>query len=139
MKILKIHSLEKGWQETDEMILHSVMQLLVDYVEKQKPGEVVDWSWQDDRTEAWEAIQDTYDWWVNRRPARVDPLDGIDTPDDYFTFDEPDEHGNRLVIWGDYPEIHEAYLNATKIEQKWYEEDTNMIQRVVGIRGYLWT
>ena len=89
MKILKIHSLEKGWQETDEMILHSVMQLLVDYVEKQKPGEVVDWSWRDDYAEAWDVIQDTYDWWVNRRPARVDPLDGIDSPDDYFTLGKP--------------------------------------------------
>lgn len=139
MKYLKISTLNKGWQETDEMILHAVMQLLVDYVEKQMPDQIVDWTSDDQHIHAWDVIQDTYDWWVNRRPARVDPLQNIELPNDYMMFSEPDERGNRLVLWGDYPETHQALLNASKLEQEWYEEDTNFLLDVIKIRHMLWT
>ena len=44
MKILKIHSLEKGWCDKDHVMLHSVFQLLVDFVEQEKPDQIVDWN-----------------------------------------------------------------------------------------------
>jgi len=32
MKNLKIHTLEKGWQDRDEIMLHALFQILVDFV-----------------------------------------------------------------------------------------------------------
>lgn len=139
MKYLKISTLNKGWQETDEMMLHAVMQLLVDYVEKQKPDQVIDWSSDKDHVDAWTTIMLVYTWWKYTRPERVDPLDEIEVPDDYMTIGEPDENGNCPAIWGDYPEIHAAMAVANKIEQDWYEEDTEMMLRIVKIRHMLWT
>ena len=139
MKYLKISTLDKGWQETDEMMLHAVMQLLVDYVEKQMPDQIVDWTSDDQHIHAWDVIKDTYDWWVNRRPARVDPLQNIELPDDYMMFSEPDERGNSLVLWGDYPETRQALLDAGRLEQERYEEDTSFLLDVIKIRHMLWT
>lgn len=107
--------------------------------EKQEPDKYIDWAWCEEHQVAWEVIQDTYDWWVNRRPNRVDPLDGIDVPDDYMTIGEPDDKGHCYAVWGDYPEIHAAMAVANKIEQDWYEEDTEMMLRIVKIRHMLWT
>jgi len=42
MKYLKIHSLEKGWHDKDEILLHAAFQLLVDFVDQEKPDKIID-------------------------------------------------------------------------------------------------
>ncbi|MBF0548584.1 MAG: hypothetical protein HQM08_29405 [Candidatus Riflebacteria bacterium] len=44
MKLLKIYSLEKGWCDKDEVLLHAAFQLLADFMEKEKPGQIIDWN-----------------------------------------------------------------------------------------------
>lgn len=44
MKILKIHTLEKGWCDRDQIMLHAAFQLLVDFVERENPDQIVDWN-----------------------------------------------------------------------------------------------
>jgi len=44
MKVLKIHTLEKGWCDKDYVMLHAMFQLLVDFVEQEKPDQIVDWN-----------------------------------------------------------------------------------------------
>ena len=44
MKYLKIHSLEKGWRDRDSIMLHAAFQILVDFVELEEPGKIVDWN-----------------------------------------------------------------------------------------------
>jgi len=44
MKYLKIQTLEKGWHDKDEIFLHAAFQLLVDFVEREDPGKIVDWN-----------------------------------------------------------------------------------------------
>lgn len=39
MKILKIHTLDKGWCDKDYIMLHAAFQILVDFVEKEKPDQ----------------------------------------------------------------------------------------------------
>ena len=40
MKYLKIHTLKKGWRDRDSIMLHAAFQILVDFVELEKPGEI---------------------------------------------------------------------------------------------------
>ena len=42
--MLRIQTLEKGWCDKDRVMLHAAFQLLVDFLEKEKPDEIVDWS-----------------------------------------------------------------------------------------------
>ena len=41
MKYLKIKTLEKGWHDKDEVLLHAAFQLLTDFVEQEKPEETI--------------------------------------------------------------------------------------------------
>ena len=43
MKVLKIHTLEKGWCDKDYVMIHAVFQILVDFIEQEKPDQIV-WS-----------------------------------------------------------------------------------------------
>ena len=43
MKRLKITTLDKGWHDKDEVLLHAAFQLLADFVEKEQPEKIVDW------------------------------------------------------------------------------------------------
>ena len=74
MRYLKIHTLEKGWCDKDYIMLHAVFQLLVDFVEKEKPAKMIDWNWDATHRKAWKEIMSLYKWWKKERPARKDPL-----------------------------------------------------------------
>jgi hypothetical protein len=42
MKVLKIHTLTQGeWYDRDESLLHAAFQLLVDFMEQERPGEII--------------------------------------------------------------------------------------------------
>ena len=43
MKRLKISTLDKGWHDKDEVLLHAAFQLLADFVEGERPEKIVDW------------------------------------------------------------------------------------------------
>ena len=43
MKRLKIATLDKGWHDKDEILLHAAFQLLADFVEQEHPEKIVDW------------------------------------------------------------------------------------------------
>lgn len=40
MKILKIHALERGWHDKDEILLPAAFQLLVDFIEQEHPDRI---------------------------------------------------------------------------------------------------
>ncbi len=75
MKYLKINTLEKGWQDQDKIMLHAAFQTLVDFVELEKPDEIVDWNADETHRQIWKEICELYKWWKTKRPARKSPLD----------------------------------------------------------------
>ena len=56
MKYLKIHTLKKGWQDHDSIMLHAAFQILADFIELEKPDEIVDWNSDDSHKKAWKEI-----------------------------------------------------------------------------------
>jgi hypothetical protein len=75
MKILKIHTLEKGWHDRDEVLLHAAFQILVDFVEQEQPEKIIDWNATEDHRRVWKEIRSLYRWWTRTRLARHSPLD----------------------------------------------------------------
>jgi hypothetical protein len=57
MKILKIHTLEKDWCDKDYAMIHAVFQLLADFVEEEKPDQIVDWNSDPEHKRAWSKIR----------------------------------------------------------------------------------
>lgn len=62
MTYLKIQTLDKGWHDKDEVLLHAAFQLFVDFVEKERPDKIVDWNANDLHRHARKEIKSLYKW-----------------------------------------------------------------------------
>jgi hypothetical protein len=142
MKLLKITTLEKGWLDRDEVLLHAAFQILVDFVRGERPEEVIDWSADKAHQRAWKEIKSLYRWWTETRPARRSPLD-----DEKIA--RPPRRSVKIpgteltrVLTPDrrkYADYYRALRKHSQLEEKWYEEDQRNLHRLIEIRSYLWT
>lgn len=79
-----------------------------------------------------------YDWWTNIRPNRKDI--------DFNRQNEIDEVDIEEILSGkfknDNPELYKDYFENIsdnhKLDEKWHEEDTEMLIRLIKIRRTLW-
>jgi len=142
MKYLKIETLEKGWHDKDEILLHVAFQILTDFIEQETPEAIVDWNANELHKKAWKEIKSLYKWWKEIRPSRTNPLDdkSLITPplklkkipgSDLSEMVEPDKKK--------YVEYYQALEKHRKLEIKWNEEDQRNLHRLIEIRGFLWT
>lgn len=124
-----------GWRDTDTRMLQACFLLLVEYVECEKPFEVADWQFNEVTQEKEREIKELYHWWktgrAEKRAALTKEWDSL-----------PPEDGSRLipVEGGGYrihiPDSHRV-LNAK--EDALEEEDQRNLERLIKIRGWLWT
>jgi hypothetical protein len=142
MRLLKIQTLDKGWCDKDEVLLHAAFQLLADFVEQEYPDKVTDWTWNAEHRHVWKEITRLYRWWKRERPARKSPLDakGLRHPPmrfkkvpgtDHSTLVEPDRKK--------YAAYYRALKKDWALEKKWLEEDQHNLHRLIEIRSHLWT
>jgi len=142
MKRISIATLNRKWHDTDEVLLHAAFQLLVDFVEKERPDKVTDWSSDEVHRQAWKEIKRLYRWWKHVRPTRRSPLDDkkMKRPplkrkkvigSKYIELVQPDRKK--------YSEYYTALRRHTKLEVKWYEEDQLNLHKLIDVRKFLWT
>ena len=142
MRYLKVHTLEKGWYDKDEVLLHAAFQLLIDFIEQEKPDKIVDWNVDELHRKAWKEVKSLYNWWKKERPARKSLLDDnrLKHPplklekipsSDLYKMVEPDKKK--------YASYYRALRKHWKLEQKWEEEDQCNLHRLIDIRKFLWT
>ena len=60
---LHIKTLQRGWIDCDQQLLHACMQILTNFVEKEKINGMVDWEWDENHLKASKTIDRLYDWW----------------------------------------------------------------------------
>ena len=144
---LKISTLERGQYDRGELILHAVFQVLVDFLEKEKPKDHILWSSDDDHQNAWSEMQELYTWWKQTRPQRTSPLDEVDIPDDYmFTrpVEKTNDDGGTFVVdqlffrEEEYPEVRVAFAKGREFEEWRMAEDQANLHRLVKIRPFMW-
>jgi hypothetical protein len=142
MKYLKIHSLEKGWHDKDEILMHAVFQLLVDFVEQEKPDKIIDWQVDELHRKAWKEIQSLYKWWKKERNTRKDPLDDKRIKHPPLKFEKIPGSDMCKMVEPDrkkYAKYYQALKRSWKLEQRWEEEDQRNLHRLIDIRKFLWT
>lgn len=142
MRKLKIHTLHKGWCDKDEVLLHAAFQLLVDFVEQEKPGKVIDWNSDKEHKKVWREIRALYKWWTKKRPARKDPLDDKKMKVPPIKFKKiPGTDFSKMVTPSKkkYAKYYKAAKESTRLEMQWHEEDQLNLHRLIDIRPYLWT
>ena len=142
MRYLKIHRLEKGWYDKDEVLLHAAFQILTDFIEQERPDRIVDWNADELHRKAWKEIKSLYHWWRKERPAHKSPLNDnrLKTPplkleripgSDLLKMVQPDKKK--------YLSYYRALKKHWKLEQKWESEDQYNLHRLINIRKFLWT
>jgi hypothetical protein len=134
MKTLKIRTLDSGYSDPREVILHAAFQCLVDLFEEHM-FTMIDWRWNDDISKVYDEMQALYRWWIMERPnrAKKSPLDAYDGPKPsmdggFFRFE-----GDDLKGWREACDAENAFERACN------EEDKEMLHRLINIREYLWT
>ena len=139
MKYLKIHTLNKGqWYDRDTILLHAAFQVLADFIEQEKPDEIVDWQHDELHSNAWSELTQLYRWWKEERLNRHDPLDDVPSPpEEEYVFSEEGQ-----LIFPDrekYQDYYAAMDRSLKLENEWYEEDQRQLHRLIEVRPFLWT
>lgn len=76
--------------------------------------------WSSTLIEKYEELYALYDWWINKRPTRVDPYE--------VSYSDLDSKEN-----------YDAYISrAVILENTYNDEDQSMLIRLINIRKYLW-
>lgn len=80
-------------------------------------------------------IKELYLWWVDIRPVRMDPYDLIQDNYDgklfkdwFYDLDKPLSENKKII-----------YKKIDKLEKDYYDEDTEMMKKLIKIRSSLWT
>ena len=131
--VIKVDTLPPTWQDTDEKLLHVCFQLLVDYVEKEKCFDRIDWDYDEDHKKIGDEIRELYHWWKEVYPHLEETLPPFPkTPED------------RLSILNN-PKTDEAKAfikvaeQREKMREQFYEQENEMLGRLIKIRNCLWT
>lgn len=124
-----------GWHDTDSRMLQACFLLLVEYVECEKPFEILDWNADEKHKEVAAEINDLYNWWKTGRAAKhaalVKEWDSL-----------PPEETSRLIpVEGGGYTVHipDSHRELNRKEDELLEEDDRNLQRLIKIRGFLWT
>ena len=118
------------WYDRDYLMLVACFTILKDYVEKERPDEMIDWSHNEEHQKAWDEIQSLYKWWKIDRPTRESIEENL-----YNSLQEYKPEKREEIIKID----REIYKQINQLEKDWEKEDNENLMRLIKIRGYLWT
>jgi len=140
-RYLDVGKLGRGWHDVTNLLLEVPFKLLVDFVEKEKPGEKIDWDATPEHKHAWDETLALYEWWTKTRPARHDPLDDLPLPPLHTKPWEGHPGFSEYIppTEEEAPGWQAACEESSRLELEWDKEDAAMLHRLIDIRGYLWT
>jgi len=153
--VLKLNYLKPGYHDADTILIHAMFQSLVNFIELEKPDEIVAWDADPEHKHAWEEINELYNWWIDRQDREKDnPLfqPDIKSPNMKFTptgekyldpISKKEEGTSRMDFVHESKEAEEKWEKAcedcTVWEKKCYDEDAEMMARLINIRSFMWT
>ena len=153
--ILKLRYLKPGYHDADERLIHGMFEVLCQFMEYERPGEIVEWDSDPEHKHAWSEMNILYKWWKKRQNIEEqDPIHqpNIKSPDMKFTstgkkifnpVTKKDETTSSMEFVHkskeDEGKWEKACEDSTAWEIKCNEEDEKMMERLVKIRGYMWT
>jgi hypothetical protein len=114
-------------------MLQACFLLLKEYVELEQPFKYINWDENEYHRKAGEEIKDLYDWWTVRRPAAKAKLA-------YDWANEPDRSQLIKLEDGSYKVSQpESTRTLVQREHDMDLEDQRNLERLIKIRGFLWT
>jgi hypothetical protein len=123
----------------DTRMLYGMMQLLVEFIDKEKPLEHIDW----DSDDFHKGIRDEFlairAWWDNYENREKEINKALDAWHDERFKDCPSSKWLERINEQATPEAERLHKILDEKEKKFKEEETDMLIRLVKIRECLWT
>lgn len=139
--LLKIQALKRNseWCDKDHVMLYACFQLLVDFIEKEKPHEIVDYKYNRKQKMEWKELQTLYRYWKVERP-RLEKQNTVllmKWGKNHKTKWVPSADGltSKLVTLKD---DKEAFRRLKRAELKFEDLENQMPHRLIKIRKHLW-
>lgn len=124
---------QHGWYDTDRRMLQACFLLLVEYVEIEKPFEIADWECDERHKHVASEIKDLYYWWkIERAQKRAEVSAAWAATDEEPRFISVEGGGFTI-------NMSEAHKGLISRENELDEEDQHNLERLIKIRGWLWT
>ena len=140
---IELKHLKPGYYDVDHRMLHANFTLLESFVEKEKPFEHINWDTDEQSQHVASEIKSLYNWWkesylcregiMETFPDNLSPKAFEDWKDNRYG---PEEREASEKKW---PEYHLALRDSWAQEERWNQEETDNLIRLVKIRPYLWT
>ena len=130
------------WMDRSEGMLFAVMSMLVDFIEKERAFEVIDWDSDDGHREAARELREIYLWWTQDRKIEHDEHERLADEaykDFQFTFTDMPGGLQRLDPPVETPEQRKARDDVQEAEDRLDQRDTDMMIRLIKVREAMWT
>lgn len=129
-----------GYHDKPELILHGIMNLVVEFVETERAFELVDFNNGTQWEHAGVTIMEVYEWWKDR-PNREKEV-GVSL-DNWYNHSVAN-NGDGIILRINAPRPSSAQAQRyfdihTHLEDKLRLEDDKMLGKVIEIRAFLWT
>jgi hypothetical protein len=119
-------------------MLYGMMGLLIEYIEKEKPLEHIDWDHDEFHRQTRDEFLAIRDWWLNYDNRCKEIEKALNDWHDERFKGAGDNWLERLNE-PDTPESKRLSDRLNELEKKFEDEETDMLVRLVKIRKYLWT
>ena len=133
---------EWGWMDRSEGILFANMAMLVDFIEKERAFEVINWDSDDGHREAARELREIYEWWTQGRKIEHDEherLADVAYKDFQFTYVPLPGGMQKLELSDETPELRKARDDVREAEDRLHQKDTDMMIRLIKVRRAMWT
>jgi len=137
--VLKDLPADSKWCDKDHVMLLACFQLLVDFVEKEKPQNIVDFVHDNNQRFQWKEIRALYKYWKKDRPFEEKQITKVRSRwhRSRKTRMEPFP-GKNLIREIVLKEDRKAWNQLRKLEDHFEKKEEELLNRLISIRKHLW-
>ena len=140
--VLRIRSIppKSPWRDKDDVMLHACFQLLVDFVEKEKPQTIVDYKHDKAQAAQWAEIQALYRYWTVERKREERAIDRMRAAwyREYRYKSLPDPAGRTFPTQAVSKNGPRPFTALTRREDAFQALEDEMFLRLMEVRKHLW-
>jgi len=131
-----------GWYDRCAIILLANFNILVEYMEREHPGDIIAWDSTPEHSAAWKEINELYEWWKRGRKAEhiacSELLDGVDMS--WEKMWKPDPENSAMYQFQKPQDDEKTKWDAYSAESDRLDaKDQEMLHRLIEVRMNLWT
>jgi hypothetical protein len=140
--LLKIKAIKanREWCDKDHVLLCACFQILVDFIEKEKPDKIIDVIHNKKQKRMWKELKALYRYWKIGRPKmeKEEQKALMKWSKTYEWKTVPDPNGGPFAYHVTLRNDKRLQKLHWRLEDKLHKQEDEMLQRLINIRHHLW-